>query len=62
MKNLYTVEEIDQIFKNCNSVDELFIACDALKRTREEGNMSNNISKIVGKLSLLRFTELTAKT
>lgn len=59
MKNLYTVEEIDFFFEKAKSIKELYQVCDALKSTRELGLMTNEVSKVVAKLSLLRFAELT---
>lgn len=61
MKNLYSIDEIDKIFQNCNTLDELLAVCAVLKMTREDGQMSDNVSKVVVKFSLLRYTELTSK-
>lgn len=61
MKNLYTPEEIDIIFKDCDSIDDILKVCAVLKNVREKGYMCNDISKVVEQFSLIRFMELTAK-
>lgn len=61
LKNLYNPEEIEIIFKECETIDDILQTCEVLKEVREMGFMCNATSKVVEQFSLLRFIELTAK-
>lgn len=56
---MYTILEIDEIFKNCDSSSEIFTACKILKQLYFDGHLSVLNYKAAAKLSTLRFIELT---
>jgi len=61
LKNLYKPDEIDTIFRKCESVDDILEVCAIFKEMREEGYMSDDMSKMIAQFALLRFQEITAK-
>lgn len=61
MKEYYTIDEIDTIFKRCADFEELINSCNLLKELMVEGKLCKSKGEAMARLACLRTLELCNK-